>query len=104
VVIQFSFVDARPGERSWWRVVEDGTADLCRDDPGREPTLVVESTVRALTEVWSGDREPQHVLRSRDLLVLGAQADAAALWRWLGTSAFAPTRVAAIKDPALLTR
>ena len=46
-----------PGERRWWLVVEDGSADLCRDDPGREPTLVVESTVLALTEVWTGDRD-----------------------------------------------
>jgi DNA-binding HxlR family transcriptional regulator len=35
IVIQFSFADARPRERMWWLVVEDGSADLCRDDPGR---------------------------------------------------------------------
>jgi hypothetical protein len=70
-------------------------ADLCRDDPGRELTLVVDSSVRALTEVWAGDRTPREVLESRELRVDGAAQDAQNLWRWLGTSAFAGTRSAA---------
>jgi DNA-binding HxlR family transcriptional regulator len=96
VVIQFKFRDARPGEQEWWLVVEAGVADLCRDDPGRELTLVVDSSVRALTEVWAGDRTPKEVLESRELRVDGAMKDAESLWRWLGTSAFAGTRSAAL--------
>ncbi len=96
VIIHFAFRDARPGECDWWLVVEDGMADLCRDDPGRELTLVVESTVRALTEVWTGDRTPQDVLKSRELRVAGSAKDAQDLWRWLGSSAFADTRRAAL--------
>jgi DNA-binding HxlR family transcriptional regulator len=92
VVIQFKFRDARSGEQEWWLVVEEGVADLCRDDPGRELTLVVDSSVRALTEVWAGDRTPKEVLESRELRVDGAMKDAENLWRWLGTSAFAGTR------------
>ncbi|EPA92976.1 helix-turn-helix transcriptional regulator [Pseudomonas umsongensis] len=95
VVIQFKFRDARSGEQAWWLVVEEGVADLCRDDPGRELTLVVDSSVRALTEVWAGDRTPREVLESRELRVDGAAQDAQNLWRWLGTSAFAGTRSAA---------
>src|SRR6185436_6107283 len=57
VVIHFRFSDARSGERRWWLVVEGGTADLCRDDPDKDETVVVDSTVRALTEVWTGDAE-----------------------------------------------
>jgi len=96
VVIQFKFRDARPGEKEWWLVVEAGVADLCRDDPGRELTLVVDSSVRALTEVWAGDRTPKEVLESRELRVDGAMKDAENLWHWLGTSAFAGTRSAAL--------
>lgn len=92
VVIQFRFGDARPGEKLWWLVVEDGVADLCRDDPGHELTLVVESSVRALTEVWTGDSTPAAELAARRLRVLGADTDARQLWRWLGESAFAATR------------
>jgi DNA-binding HxlR family transcriptional regulator len=97
VVIHFRFRDARVGERQWWLVVEDGEADLCRDDPGREVTLVVEATVRGLTEVWAGDRTPGEVMASGGMRVEGARRDAARLWRWLGSSAFAPTRRHALK-------
>lgn len=92
VVVHFRFRDARPGEMVWWLVVENGEADLCRTDPGRELTLVVDATVRALTEVWAGDRTPQQVLQAGELRVDGAKRDAEDLWRWLGTSAFAPSR------------
>ncbi len=95
IVIQFQFTDARRGERSWWLVVENGVADLCRDDPGHELTLIIESSVRALTDVWTGDREPQEVLAARDLRVQGLERDRRSLWRWLGRSVFAATRVAA---------
>jgi DNA-binding HxlR family transcriptional regulator len=93
VIINFQFRDARSGEGSWWLVVEDGVADLCRTDPGRELTLVVDSTVRALTEIWAGDSTPQQALLAREIRVDGAPRDAQDLWRWLGTSVFAPTRL-----------
>lgn len=91
VVIEFRLRDARPGEEAWWMVAEHGAVDLCRDDPGREPTLVVDASVRAMTDVWTGERTPQDVLRSREVRVLGPDTDARSLWRWLGTSPFAPT-------------
>jgi DNA-binding HxlR family transcriptional regulator len=97
VVIHFSFRDARPGEREWWLLVEQGVADLCRDDPGREPCLVVDASVRALTDIWSGERNPQDALQSGELRVLGAPTDAQRLWHWLGTSAFAITRRQALQ-------
>ena len=83
----------------WWLVVEHGSADLCRDDPGHELTLVVDCSLLALTQVWTGDRDPAEVVRSRDVRVTGATRDASALWDWLGRSAFAATRAAA--RPAL---
>lgn len=97
VVIHFQFRDARAGERAWWLVVEAGVADLCRDDPGRELTLVVDTSVRALTEVWSGDCTPEQALASRAIRVDGAARDASELWGWLGTSPFAGTRRAAVQ-------
>ena len=100
VVVHFTFRDARPGEKQWWLVVKQGVADLCRDDPGRDLTLVVDSTVRALTEVWSGDRSPQEALQANILRVDGAPREAQSLWRWLGTSAFAATRRAVLQSMA----
>lgn len=95
VVIQFLFTDAPRGEREWWLVVEDRISDLCRDDPGHEVTVIVESTVRALTEIWTGDSDPESAIRSGALRVQGGGRNGQQLWRWLGRSLFAPTRDAA---------
>ena len=91
-VIHFRFSDARAGERVWWLVVENGTADLCRDDPGHELDAVVECTVRALTEIWTGDSDPKAEIAAGRLRVSGGGRDGASLWRRLGRSMFAPSR------------
>jgi hypothetical protein len=57
--------------------------------------VMVESTVRALTEVWTGDSDPQREVAAGFLKVQGAGRGGATLWRWLGRSLFAPTRIAA---------
>jgi DNA-binding HxlR family transcriptional regulator len=95
IVIHFRFADAAEGERRWWLVVEQGAANLCRDDPGEDLTLIVESTVRALTEVWTGDADAQALVHAGKLRIIGSARDARALWRWLGRSGFADTREAA---------
>jgi DNA-binding HxlR family transcriptional regulator len=95
VVVHFRFRDARPADQLWWLVLEAGRADLCLQDPGRELTLVVDSTLRALTEVWVGDSSPGQALRSGDLKVEGPPREAERLWSWLGTSPFAASRAEA---------
>ncbi len=92
IVIHFRLTDAPQGERLWWLVVSGGEVDLCREDPGQEVTLVVESTLRSLTEVWTGDRRHEDAMKTRAIRVVGAPRDVGALWRWLGRSAFAETR------------
>jgi DNA-binding HxlR family transcriptional regulator len=96
VVIQFMFPDAPGGERRWWLVVENRISDLCRDDPGHEVTVIVESTVRALTAIWTGDSDPETEIRAGALKVQGGGRNGQQLWKWLGQSMFASTRVAAI--------
>jgi DNA-binding HxlR family transcriptional regulator len=92
VVVQFRFTDARQGERAWWLVVENGEVDLCRDDPGHDVTLIIESTVRALTEIWTGNLLPEQAVMKREVRVQGGARDACSVWRWIGASVFAPTR------------
>ncbi|WP_298933183.1 helix-turn-helix domain-containing protein [uncultured Ramlibacter sp.] len=98
-VVHFRFRDAPVAERSWWLVVEHGSADLCRDDPGHEVTVVVDSTVRSLTEIWTGDSDPKQEIGAGLLVVQGAGRQGQSLWRWLGRSMFAPARVA-MRDAA----
>ena len=92
VVIHFRFTDARRGERQWWLVVEGGSANLCRDDPDHDITVEVESTVRSLTEIWTGDSEPAAEIAAGRLKVRGGGPGGRELWRWLGRSLFASTR------------
>jgi hypothetical protein len=66
--------------------------DIRRDDPGHELDVIVESTVRALTEIWTGDTEPSTEIAGGRLKVSGAGPNGARLWRWLGRSMFAPSR------------
>lgn len=95
IVIHFRFTDAPEGERRWWLVIDRGAeANLCRDDPGQERTVVIEGTVRALTEVWTGDREAADAVDGRALRLNGMAADRRDVWRWLGRSLFAGTRAA----------
>jgi len=91
-VVHFRFGDARAGERDWWLVVENADADLCRDDPGHELDVIVDSTVRALTEIWTGDSNPGTEFAAGHLRVTGGGRGGAVLWRWLGRSMFAPSR------------
>jgi len=93
VVIHFRFRDAPPAERAWWLVVENATTDLCRDDPGHELDVIVESTVRSLTEIWTGDSDPGSEMAAGRLRVAGGGRNGATLWRWLGRSLFAPSRM-----------
>ena len=55
-------------------------------------TLVSTSSVLALTDVWTGEREHTQVLASGELRVVGPASDAKRLWHWLGLSAFPGTR------------
>jgi hypothetical protein len=48
-----------------------------------------------LTEVWTGDSDPDKEIHAGRLSVLGAGRRGQTLWRWLGRSMFAPTRIAA---------
>lgn len=95
VVVHFRFRDAPAAERLWWLVVENRSADLCRDDPGHDLDVIVDSTLRALTEVWTGDSEPKNEISAGTLTVAGGGRQGQQLWRWLGRSVFAPTRALA---------
>ena len=87
------FRDARAGERQSRLVVEDDTVDRCRDDPGRDVTVVVDATVRGLTEVSSGDRTPVESIPAGAIRIDTARRAAARPWSWLGASASPGRRV-----------
>ncbi|MBW3602099.1 MAG: helix-turn-helix transcriptional regulator [Actinobacteria bacterium] len=88
-VLRFTFPDVPPAAATWWIVVTRDEVDLCDTDPGHSVDVAVTTGLRALTEVWRGDRRFDEVLRSGELLVEGPAPLRRALPRWLKLSAFA---------------
>ena len=54
-VVEFRFMHAPAGKSTYWLVVDDAI-DLCLVDPGYPIDLQVRAELRALTQVWMGDR------------------------------------------------
>jgi hypothetical protein len=90
-VLEFRFTDV-PGPASrWWIVIDDHGVDVCDADPGFDVRVTVRSTLRAMTEVWRGDRSWREVSQAGDLELLGDAQARRALPRWLKLSTMAGT-------------
>ena len=54
-VILFEFPDAKKGMKYWWLVVQQGDVELCLEDTGHEVDLTINTSLRAMTQIWMGD-------------------------------------------------
>ncbi|MFN8078991.1 MAG: helix-turn-helix domain-containing protein [Kineosporiaceae bacterium] len=88
-VLQFRFTDIPAGQRDWWLVIAGEEVDVCDVDPGFDVRVTVESTLRALTEVWRGDRSWQQAVRSGALALHGEVQARRAFPGWLKLSSTA---------------
>ena len=89
-VVALTFPDVpAPHPRSWWLVIADGEADVCDEDPGHEITVSLTADLRALVEVWRGDRTWTEALRTGQMRVHGPEAVRRALPGWFTLSLFA---------------
>lgn len=87
-VIQFDFTDFSQ-QRKWWLLVKDGRAEVCIKDPAREIDVFFTTTVRAMADVWMGERSYKDAMRSGDLIVQGPPALTRNISAWLTPSLFA---------------
>lgn len=88
-VVAFEFDDVEREMARWWLVISSGDVDVCDDDPGDEPVAVVQTSLRALTEVWRGDRTWASALGDESMRVLASREVARALPSWFLLSTFA---------------
>jgi DNA-binding HxlR family transcriptional regulator len=89
-VVAVTFPDLpAPHPRRWWLVIADGEADVCDEDPGHEVTVGLTADLRALVQVWRGDRSWAEALRTGQLQVHGPEAVRRALPGWFTLSLFA---------------
>lgn len=54
VVVSFEFPDERAGNRFFWLLVQDGTAEVCASDPGGEPEVRVVAQSEAFVDWHRG--------------------------------------------------
>lgn len=92
-VISFRFSDpaVAPAARQWWLVISADGVDVCDFDPGHHVAVTLDTTLRALTQLWRGDLDWAAALRSGELRLSGETYAVRALPRWLKLSALAPT-------------
>ena len=87
VVVQFEYPDAPPGARDWWLVAEGGDIDLCLQDIGYDVDVLIQCSLRTMTEVWTCKRLFSEAVRSHDIDVKGDPRLTHRLQAWLRTSA-----------------
>ena len=83
-VIEFRIRGGPPRKTRYWLVVDAADIDLCLIDPQRGIDLCVESTLKALTEVWMGDRTMADAIDDGSIELHGPPGLARRFPAWLG--------------------
>ncbi len=87
-VIKFRFSDLAE-QADWWLIIENGGTEVCIKDPGKDIDIFFNCSVRALSEVWMGDRTYRDAIRSGELSIQGNRALTRNVESWLRPSGFA---------------
>jgi DNA-binding HxlR family transcriptional regulator len=83
VVVEFAFRKAPAGKSRYWLVV-DGAIDLCLVDPGHQVDLWVKADLKALTQVWMGDRTMRQALADGAVELTGPRSLVRGFPGWFG--------------------
>ena len=79
----------------WWIVVnDDGSRELCVNNPGKEVDITISSELRALTEVWAGDISISQARKEGRMQVNGNPVLVRTIKSWLGIGLMARIRPA----------
>ncbi|HEX4215401.1 MAG TPA: helix-turn-helix domain-containing protein [Candidatus Dormibacteraeota bacterium] len=89
MVVKFTFPELQPKAQHWWLVINRNDADVCDFDPGYEVSVSVVGGLRAMTEIWRGDRGWDLALRAGTIELEGSRDECRLLPRLLTLSTFA---------------
>ena len=92
-VLCFTF-DELDKFKNWWLVACGGSVDLCTKHPGKDVDLYINTRVRDLVEVWSGDVDLRKALREKQVRTRGNPHLAKTMPDWLGVSPYVDVRPA----------
>jgi DNA-binding HxlR family transcriptional regulator len=87
--VKFTYPELNAGRKSWWIVIEGGTAELCSVDPGYEVDLYVRAVLRSMTAVWMGMSTLKAEIEGGNIVLTGDKLLARSMQTWLGLSPFA---------------
>jgi hypothetical protein len=90
--VKFTYPELSAGRKSWWLVIDGGTADLCSVDPGYDVDLYVRAVLRNMTAVWMGMSTLKAEIEAGNIVLTGDKALAHSMHTWLGLSSFAPEK------------
>lgn len=93
--VAFVLDGVAPKASRWWLTVSDGQADVCDFDPGYEVAGTVQTSLRALIEIWRGDVGWARAVLDGSVALSGAADVRRAIPKWLGQST-----AAAVPRPA----
>jgi DNA-binding HxlR family transcriptional regulator len=70
--------------KTWWLLVDGDVVDLCTEDPGKDVDLYINSSVRAMIEVWEGDVDMRTALRNGSVKAHGSRHLIRTMPEWFG--------------------
>ena len=89
VVIYIEFSDQNKSDRYWWIVIENNEIDLCFEDTGHDPDIIIMTTLPVMTSVWLGYEKLKTVTNNGKMKMLGSKTHLKNVSQWIGRSTFA---------------
>ena len=93
-VLRFEFVDYPAKMRLWWLVVTGTEVDICLKDPGHDVDLLIQTTLKTMTQIWMGDLSVTRARREGLLRVTGNSVLNRSMASWIGCSSLATVKPA----------
>ncbi|MEN8130212.1 MAG: helix-turn-helix domain-containing protein [Pseudomonadota bacterium] len=85
--------------KTWWLLVDGDVVDLCTENPGKDVDLYINSSVRTIVEIWSGDLDLRTALRKGSVKAHGLRHLIRTMPEWFGVSLYKDCRPG---DPELM--
>ena len=88
-VIHIEFPDQNNRDRYWWMVIENGEIDLCFEDTGHEPDIIIITKLDIMTNIWLGYNKLGTMVNNGKLKIFGSKQHVKNVSKWIGKSTFA---------------
>jgi len=86
VVVQFEYPDAPKGGCDWWLVSDNGEIDLCLNDHGYTVDILIKTSLKTMTKVWTCELSFNDAAKAGDISVMGEPKLTKKLQHWLCSS------------------